>query len=192
MRGLKRVQPYVPFTGVTLMPKKKAILDASSAIILYKADLHTITADLYNLLMVPSVVDEVTQKNYPGAGAYQQLIAAHRITTAHSVEKVPQQKDSKRLTTLDPGEKDSIRMLLNGTGDFLITDDGDAAKFCRQTSLPFINALLIPTILTVIEPEKADHWHLCGNRVMTIGRYSEWVINYARNCSKNELSHFLP
>ena len=174
------------------MPKKKAILDASSAIILYKAALHAITAELYSLIMTPSVVTEVTQKHYPGADAYQHLIATNRITIAKSVEKLSREADSNQLNSLDLGEKDSIHMLFNGKGDFLITDDGAAAKFCTQAGLPFINALLIPTVLRFIDTDKADHWHSYTNRVMTIGRYSEWVINYARNCSKNELSQFLP
>lgn len=174
------------------MVQKKAILDTSSAILLYKANLHTVTAQLYSLIMPPSVVDELTQNTHPGAETYRQLLQNKIITTAQVMEEIRTENETDTLTNLDRGEKDSIRLLLSGTGDFLITDDGAAAKYCRHAGIPFINALLIPIILRFVDREKADHWHSYSNRVMTIGRYSEWVINYAQNCSRSDLLQFLP
>ena len=50
-------------------------MDASSAIILCKANLHHIVSEMYNVVMSRSVYDELTNNSYPGATEYQQLVA---------------------------------------------------------------------------------------------------------------------
>ena len=51
--------------------RNRAIVDASSAIILFKAGLFGRLAQTYRLLMTASVLSEVTRSGYPGSEFFQ-------------------------------------------------------------------------------------------------------------------------
>ncbi|MCP3889803.1 MAG: hypothetical protein GY702_13150 [Desulfobulbaceae bacterium] len=167
-------------------------MDASSAIILYKAKLHLIVCEMYQVVMSPSVYDEITGNIYPGAEGYQQLLADKKITL-----RVPgignfREPDLSALNTLHKGERDVIELYYAGDGDFVITDDGAAARYCKRHQVPFINALLIPVIIEISGKKSDVYTQAVFNRVMGIGRYSDWVINFAEKCDREDLSFFLP
>ena len=169
-----------------------ALVDASSAIILYKANLHLIVCEMYNVVISTSVYDEITGNSYPGAKAYQQLAADQKVTVQKPCLAALCKPGLSILYTLDKGERDILQLYYAGNGDFIITDDGATARYCKREQIRFINALLIPTIIRCTGRKSDVYCHTAFNKVMSIGRYSRWVINFAEKCQKEELSFFLP
>ncbi len=170
----------------------KALLDASSAIILYKANLHSIVSEMYNVVMSKSVYDEITGNSYPGAEEYQQLLADNKITIPAPLPVTPHEPAIPCLNNLGPGERDIIQLYYAGHGDFVITDDGAAAKYCKREQIRFINALLIPMVIKCIGKQSDAYCLAKFHKVRNIGRYSRWVINFAEKCEREELFFFLP
>lgn len=166
-------------------------MDASSAIILYKANLHLIVCEMYKVVMPTSVYDEITGNFLPGAEAYQQLLAEKKFTIQVPCDSTHQNPALPDILTLDKGERDVIELYYAGNGDFIITDDGAAAKYCKREQIRFINALLIPPILRFSGEKNNAYCQTAFNTIKSIGRYSRWVINYAEKCEKEDLSFFL-
>lgn len=169
-----------------------ALLDASSAIILYKANLHLIVCEMYNVVMPVSVYGEITENSYPGAAEYQQLQADRKITVKTPSIATLCQHDLSGLHTLDKGERDVIQLYYAGNGDFIIADDGAAAKYCKREQIRFINALLIPMIIKCTGKQNEVYCRTAFNKIKNLGRYSRWVITFAEQCDRKELSFFLP
>ncbi len=169
----------------------KALVDASSAIILCKANLHLIVSEMYNVVMSKSVYDEITGNSYPGAEEYKQLLADNKITIPAPLS-VTNHESASGLYNLGQGERDIIQLYYAGHGDFVITDDGAAAKYCKREQIPFINALLIPMVIKCTGKQSDAYCLSKFNKVLNIGRYSRWVINFAEKCERKELFFFLP
>ena len=169
-----------------------ALVDSSSAIILYKANLHLAVCRMYNVVLSSSVYVEITANSYPGAQAYQQLLADKKITLQTPPFSPLAKPVLSGLQSLDEGERDVIELYYAGKGDFIITDDGAAAKYCKRKQVRFINALLIPAILSYSSQQSDVHCREAFNKILRIGRYSRWVINFAEKCKREELSFFLP
>jgi len=167
-------------------------MDASSAIILYKAGLHEVVTKMYNVVMPRSVYMEITGSSYPGAEEYQVLLADSKISVMENETSSTETFERTNLNTLDKGEHDTIRLYYAKQGDFVITDDGAAAKYCIRESIPFINALLIPAIMSFAKLKSATFCQKSMKRIITIGRYSSEVITFAQNCKKADLSAFIP
>jgi hypothetical protein len=77
-------------------------------------------------------------------------------------------------------------------GDFVLIDDGAAAKYCKQEQIPFINALLFPVILEPAGIENQGFTKYFFDIICKAGRYSETILNFAQNCPEEEISFFLP
>jgi len=175
--------------------KKKAmtaLVDASSAILLCKANLHLFVTEMYNVVMSQSVYEEITDNSLPGAVEYQQLVADNRITVQAPPAVESSRAISPVLRKLGQGEHDIIQLYYAGRGDFIMTDDGAAARYCKSEQIRFINALLIPMVIKCAGQQSDAYCQAAFDRVMNIGRYSNWVINYAEKCEREELSFFLP
>ncbi len=168
-----------------------ALVDASSAIILCKANLHLIVSEMYNVVMSKSVYDEITGNFYPGAEEYQQLLADNRVTIQAPLTTT-HRPISHGLHNLGQGEHDIIQLYYAGYGDFIMTDDGAAARYCKREQVRFINSLLIPMIIKCTGKQSDAYCRAAFNKVMNTGRYSRWVINFAEKCKREELSFFLP
>jgi predicted nucleic acid-binding protein len=168
------------------------LMDASSAIILYKANLHHIVPELYNVVISRSVYDEITNNSYPGAIEYQQLVADNNIM----VQTPPVAEVNKLLPSglhrLEQGEHDIVLLYYAGYGDFILTDDGVAAKYCKSKGVPFINSLLVPVIIKCSGNKSDTYCQAAFDSIVHIGRYSEWVIHFAERCERDELTYFLP
>lgn len=167
-------------------------MDASSAIILCKANLHLIVAEMYDVVLPQSAYNEITGNSLTGADEYKQLLADNLISIQSPLPVSSYESASPRLNSLGQGEYDSIQLYHAGYGDFVITDDGAAAKYCKQEQIRFINALLIPKILECIGKPSDTFCLAAFDAVTRIGRYSQWVIDFAKNCGKEELAFFLP
>jgi len=172
---------------------KKTLIDASSAILLFKTDLCELLFEVYHVVMTISVFNELTQEGYPGAIEFQRWLAENRFLNIPLLEEGTQQKVPRsQVSGLDKGELDTIRLYEKGYGDFVITDDGRAAGYCKRHEIPFINALLFSKVLHFSKrlPE-----NLCNQKMkclFAVGRYSPAIKDWAMNCPKESLDFFLP
>jgi predicted nucleic acid-binding protein len=172
---------------------KKILIDASSAILLFKAGLCELLFDVYQVVMTKSVFDELLQKDYPGSDDFQRWMTEKRFTIIQVVAQDNQQNMLRcQVSGLDKGELDTISLYEKGHGDFVITDDGRAAGYCKRYEIPFVNALLLPKVFYFSKrlPE-----HLCSQTMKFLsatGRYSPAIKNWALNCPKESLDFFLP
>lgn len=166
----------------------EVLIDASSAILLCKAELFENLLRYYSVNVSKTVFKEITMAGYLGADYFDACRRQNRLT----VKDIHSEEEIKVLPPLHQGEKETIILFWQGTGKFLITDDGSAARFCKSNNIPFINALLFPRILfdnqILAEKEYLKH----KESIIALGRYSENIIDFAQNCSKQELTFFKP
>ena len=167
---------------------KSVLIDASSAILLYKAGLFDSVAGAYRLRAAPAVIREITVLNRRGASAFARACETGALLPADT-GSCP---DAGGLTSLGDGERETLLAYRAGQGDFVLIDDGRGAAACRSGGIPHINALLCPKLL---------HWtgviDQCAcravfSRLLQIGRYSEQVIHFAGTCTPEMLSEFFP
>jgi predicted nucleic acid-binding protein len=172
---------------------KKSILDASSAILLFKVDLLKELTDVYHVFVTRSVLQELTRRNHQGADTFQRFTSLKKIRIIDLENVLLKCKTSgDSLCFLDKGELDTIKCFGAGDHDFIITDDGRAARYCKKNGLPFINALLFPRLLYFAD---LISWQESNNKtdaIIRIGRYSTEVIEWPRNCQKESLSFAMP
>lgn len=170
---------------------KTIIIDSSSAILLFKSGMLSYLLSEYRTLMTKSVHDEILKEGYPGSGEFREYFI-HKTIKIISPKKGAQIIRSKELLKLDKGEQDTIRVFLNGIGDFVIIDDGKGAGFCKKKKIPYINALLAPRILYESQIITQPLFYKKFNIIIDIGRYTPKIIDYAYNCPKNDLEYFFP
>jgi hypothetical protein len=170
------------------MGMKRALIDASSAILLYKAALFEAVASAYDLAMAPAVFQEVTVADRPGAAHFDAACRLGRIDVPCGCIE-PRQA---LLGGLGAGERETLCIYAAGGVDFVILDDRKGANYCRSQSIPYINALLCPKIL---------HWAGLLDRpactrafdyLLGQGRYSSHVIEFAKKCNHQRLAFFMP
>ncbi len=171
----------------------KVFTDASSAILLYKAGLFKGIYRTVSIVLARSVFSEITRPGYKGAGffsLYQNLVSC--------LSPAPTPLDPAGIRSLDPGERDTIRIYLQHrkqasssrlTG-FILVDDGRAARLCQTHDYPFINALLVPKVLCYsgrLTPRERDEKMAFLSRQ---GRYSDQIIQRAHAFSAQDLRYF--
>ena len=172
---------------------KKALLDASSAILLYKADLLKELTEVYHVFVTRSVFGELTREKHHGTETFLSYVSLSKIMET-DVENDPLIINhlEEGMNSLDLGEFDTIKCFVTGKHDFIITDDGRAAKFCNKNGLSFINALLFPRLLYFADSISWQESNDKMNVIIINGRYSSSVIEWARNCQKESLFFAIP
>lgn len=165
--------------------------DASSAILLEKTNLFQPVSNAFHLVMATSVFSEITRPGYPGAESFKAAEKKDRFT----LQSPQKHTGSNGLLTpamLGKGERDTLDLFLENNRGFILTDDGQAARWCDRHDLPFINALLVPKIFwyagLMTEKQGLNKMkHLC-----TIGRYAEKIKAFAFACTSDDLRQFFP
>lgn len=142
--------------------------------------------------MPDSVFDEITGNKLPGSSEYKKLLQEKLLTVLHAPEPSTITDVDASLQKLDTGERDTLLLFFTGHGTFVATDDGAAAKYCLNNSIPFVNSLLVLRILHHSGIIEANTYRAGFSSLLAVGRYSEKIINYAQNCPDNELLFFLP
>jgi len=170
--------------------QKTILLDASSAILMAKAGFHETMADSYSILMADSVFDEITRKKLPGSDEYRKLLQEIRLQV-FPVTISPRPMADTALQQLDKGERETILLFKDGYGDFVVTDDGAAARFCRNNEIPFVNSLLLLRLLSLSGRIDLSSFEAGFQSLLALGRYSEIVKEYAQNCPDSELYFFI-
>ncbi len=171
---------------------KTILLDASSAILLAKAGFHEVLAAAYCIRMSDSVFDEITSNRLPGSSEYRKLLQEKLLEVFPVSNPSSQGAADTTLQRLDRGERDTLLLFHAGHGDFMVTDDGAAARYCLSTSVPFVNSLLLIRILHHSGMVGGSSYEAGFQSLLALGRYSERVREYARSCPDSELLFFLP
>lgn len=164
---------------------KTALCDASSLIILHKADLLRAFVARYRVVVPTAVFEELVIEGKIGAQRFREYCAEGRI----AVEDGLSFADAE--IPLRCGEAECVRLYLAGRGDFILTDDGEAADYCRACGILYLNALLVPKLLLyagiLTEVNCANAMQL----VRQYGRYARWVVDYAERAGLDELCVFM-
>jgi predicted nucleic acid-binding protein len=168
---------------------KRVLIDASSAILLHKANIFQDMAEHYLLMMVPTVFREITVAHRCGANAFREASDAGKIRMAVPVS--PCESDAI-TTSLHAGELETIEAYNSIHAHFIIMDDGKGARACRTMGIPYINALLCPGILYLSGRINAETRQSAFEHLQEIGRYGDAVISYAERADGNGLASFLP
>ena len=169
------------------------LLDSSSAILLFKADLFDALVSVYHVSMSQSVLHELTLEDQPGADVFLRYAALKKVKII-STRSIPT-KAAKYLSlpaSLHRGELDTIKCFQAGGYAFIITDDGRAARYCRQNKIPFINALLFPRVLNFFNNTPVHDRNIKTAKLVSLGRYSAEVVRWAENCKKEALHFAIP
>ena len=172
---------------------KRAVVDASSAIILFKAGLFLPLIQNYHIMMTESVYSEVTCRGYPGAEDFIKLGRDQSMTVINCKAKFSARfADDNSLFKLDRGERETIGCFICQQANFIIMDDGRGSRYCRDNNLPFINALLFPKILFLKGQLTTANFEEKMTTILMNGRYSKHIVEYAERMGLNELKPFLP
>ncbi len=172
--------------------RNPVLMDASSAIILFKCSFFEPVAGYFRIIMSETVYLEITRDGRDGAGEFRRYRREERIViNGLSGKGVRPGCQFQPVAGLGDGERDTILLYQTGVGDMIILDDGKGASYCRNNSIPFINSLLAPRILHLgglIDREERDR---AMKSIMTYGRYSSKIIEYAYGCGDEKLAGFL-
>ncbi len=171
--------------------QKEILLDASSAILLAKAGVHEVVAASYHICMSDSVFDEITRKKLLGSEEYKKLLQEKRLEVLPVLSPASWSVADAPLQRLDRGERDTLLLFREGRADFVVTDDGAAARFCLNNKVPFVNSLLLRLLHR--SGMIGNSSYVAGVKsLLAQGRYSEKVREYATSCPDSELLFFLP
>jgi hypothetical protein len=171
--------------------RRTVLIDASSAIILFKSGLFEAAIAYYRVLMPGSVYMELTRCNHTGTEEFIKYREDDRIRVASAAGNQIRIQEDEALPGLDDGERDTINLFYRGVGILVLLDDGKGAAYCRNNTIPYINALLVPRVLRLAGILSAPDCERSMKRIAGIGRYSPKVIDYAFNCTDESLSEFL-
>ena len=168
-------------------------IDASSAILLYKAGLFIQCTRYFSMIMEEEVYKEVRVPDHPGADFFLSMIQKKYV----KVGRVdPGQGQIPLPENLDPGERQTLMLYFQNVHPddplFIIMDDAKGAKFCMTRKVPFINALLVPKILWFAELLDETIYLEKTDTIIQTGRYSRVVIEKAKGLSRTDLDMFIP
>lgn len=161
--------------------------DASSAILLYKVALFNLVAELFDLVVSPAVLYEMTQPGYPGSKTFALDCREGRFRVQSGLFD-----DTAIPAYLHTGESQTIGLYLSNRDGFILIDDGKAAQWCDAHDLPFINALLVPKLLLYSGYLTARVCSQRMNALCSIGRYAKPIRDWAFDCTLKDLLSFIP
>jgi predicted nucleic acid-binding protein len=165
--------------------------DASSAILLEKADLFTTVSKAFRILFPASVFKEITRPGYPGSAFFTKTLENGMVDVVFGSEK-NLFSGYPRKNEMDAGERDAVCLFLEQKQGFILIDDGRAAAWCRDHDLPFINALLVPKILGVAGWITREDGMERMEFLCRTGRYSQKIKDLAFSFTKKDLTLFMP
>jgi len=170
----------------------RAMIDASSAILLAKAGAIESCCRMFRLQMTRRVFEEVTVPGHMGAERLKTL-AGKRPGIAVVADPAGHLPDRAAvdLRGLHRGERDSLHHCLMGAARFVIIDDGQAVRVCRRHGIAHVNALLCPKLLLFSGRITGQRAHFLFARIAALGRYSEDVRRWAESCGPTDLEAFL-
>ena len=173
--------------------KRRVLIDASSAIILAKVGLLKELLECYCIIMAQAAYSEVTIHPLPGSSDIMELVASEKISVRIPSQSYNQENGMPAgCTNFGQGELETLQLYHDGEGDFIIVDDGDAAKYCLQQHIPFINALLFPVVLEAAGIQSTSSRDHFIKKIAQTGRYSSTVFSFVHTCSREKIAFFMP
>lgn len=172
--------------------QKDVLPDSSSLILLQFSGIVEITCCHYNVLVTPSVYQEIAEVDKPGAAHFTTLHDQQIFEVIKEPDDYLPASLHNVLQKMGNGERQVLAHILAGCGDFVVVDDLQAVKFCVRHKIPFINSLLIPRILLfagLISTERADESY---SLIKERGRYSNAIIQRAGDFQESDLIYFFP
>ncbi len=167
-----------------------ALVDASSAILMYKCGLWDYFCNDFSFRSGTEVYKEITHAGRAGEKIFSETFKGRILQpddekAGSSLIKYP------TLEKLDPGERELILLYYQKAGDFIILDDRRGVAFCRNEGIPHINALLVPSILYFKEKISETEKNKFTVSLIETGRYSSFVKGFAEKCTREEINYFL-
>ena len=169
---------------------RSLVADASSLIYLAKSSLIRPFAQTFSVTVPSLVYQECVQKGYPGSDLIKALQQKGWLCVR------PVREDSfLPLALPEGGEREVITLYYQLAPDGVLIDDGVGVKICRNRGIPFISALLIPSLLFTRKAIGKREAEESLEKIVKVGRYSQNVIRFARNtlsraCTGNDSSPF--
>lgn len=167
---------------------KRSLVDSSSAILLFKCGVFEMFLDNYVACVSTTVYNEITREGHEGAMEFK---GHGRFGKLHVIGSDKISYNAEELAHLGPGERDIIRIYKSGRGDFVLIDDRKGGLYCTRNNVPYINALLALKLLHFKGVIEAGSYRKKFDYLVSIGRYSESIIDYAAGCSINDLHLFM-
>jgi predicted nucleic acid-binding protein len=160
--------------GIQFQPKS-LVADTSSLIYLAKSSIIRPFLQTFHVIIPPSVFRECVQRGYAGSDEINGLREQGQLLV-QSVRKDP------RLALRLPrgGEREVIALFYQLGPDGVLIDDGDGVKVCRSRGIPFVSALLIPSLLLTKKALSPREAKKALEKIIEVGRYSRRVILFAR------------
>lgn len=169
-------------------------IDASSAILLYKAGLFVPCTQYYAMVMETQVYKEVGVPGHPGSKFFLSMIQKNIVAVCRA--DTDHQANINLLKNLDTGERHTLMLyfqkLCPEKPSFIIIDDAKGAKCCMKCKVPFINALLVPKILWWAGRLNQNNYLEKTAFIIEQGRYSKTIIEKATALSSSDLAMFIP
>ncbi|NIQ40371.1 MAG: hypothetical protein GTN81_17570 [Proteobacteria bacterium] len=161
--------------GIQFQPES-LVADTSSLIYLAKSSIIRPFLQTFHVIIPPLVFQECVQRGYAGSDEINGLREQGQLLV-QSVREDP------RLPLKRPrgGEREVIALFYQLGPDGVLIDDRDGVNVCRSLSIPFVSALLVPSLLItkkVLSPREARR---ALEKIINVGRYSQRVVLFARD-----------
>ena len=173
------------------MKNRQVAIDSSSAIILNRAGLYELTASLFSPVFSESVYDELTVPEHQDSGFFISAVIKGLTDIIGPPTAASTKRNMEKLSRLGTGERDTILLFLAGKASFIIIDDKKGSIFCKENEIPYVNALLVPKLLLYSSCLSPDECSEFMEKIIAIGRYSQWVIDSAMAFGERELNFFI-
>jgi len=156
------------------------VADASSLILLAKAQVLASLAGVAQLLVPAGVFEEVCGPEqlgrYPDAQAVMTLVAQERLL----VQQV--RRMAALPATLGRGESEAVSLFVQERADAVLTDDGRAIRVCRIMGIPYTTSpRCVVDMFRMGELRRRDARDAI-ERLAVHGRYSPDVVAAAIQC----------
>jgi hypothetical protein len=166
----------LPFQGSSF------VADSSSLIYLAKSSLIEAFIRTFHVTIPPLVYQECVNNTYPGSDTIKALGQKGSLL----IQPI---RGNVELDFQVPrgGEGDVMILFYQLGPDAILIDDGEGVKACRSRGIPFVSAILIPSLLltrSIIDMREAEE---SLERIVHVGRYSKPVILFARRVLKDVL-----
>lgn len=169
-------------------------IDASSAILLYKAGLFVPCTRYFSIIMETDVYKEVRVPDHPGTKFFSSMVQKNNVKVCRA--DTDRQVNINLPENLDLGERQTLVLYLQNIcpdqPSFILIDDAKGARFCLSHKVPFINALLVPKILWFAGLLNKNDYLDKTALVIEKGHYSRTVIEKAKALSSSDLATFIP
>jgi beta-phosphoglucomutase len=119
------------------------ISDANSLIYLAKTGLLGPFLEVSQVFLPQTVLDECLEKSSQHSDASEIDHAVH----AHLIQVVEDGPASALLPKMGKGEKAVLNLFKPEMADWILTDDGEAVKYCRRHQLPLFSSPFVPALL---------------------------------------------